>query len=179
MKISKREMVIGVATLFTVLFGLTYGLGGSKIEEQRTMAEQKTRLLRQIKLHKRILEEQKNWTGRLEELQSQLPVYGQRVSVNGEILKTIKRMADKHKLDLTKSRTDPESAVGNLFELSVICDWEGELDALVHFLYEINEQGLRFDVRELTIRPDAKRAGIIRGDMIIDCAYRRDTAEES
>jgi len=176
---SKREMVIGVATLFTVLFGLTYGLGGSKIEEQRTMAEQKTRLLRQIQLHKRILEEQKNWTGRLEELQAQLPVYGQRVSVNGEILKTIKRMADKHRLDLTKSRTDPESAVGNLFELSVVCDWEGELDALVHFLYEINEQGLRFDVRELTIRPDAKRAGIIRGDMIIDCAYRRDTAKES
>lgn len=179
MKISKREMVIGVIALFTVLFGLTYGLGGSKIKEQRMIAEQKTRLLRQIKLDKRILEEQKNWTGRLDELQAQLPVYGPRVSVNGEILKTIKRMADKHKLDLTKSRSDPESAVGNLFELSVVCDWEGELDALVHFLYEINEQGLRFDVRELTIRPDAKRAGIIRGNMIIDCAYRRDTAEGS
>lgn len=179
MKISRREMIIGVATLFTVLFGVTYGLGGSKIEEQRKMAEDKTRLLRQIKLHQRILEEKESWRGRLEELQAQLPVYDQRVSVNGEILKSIKRVADQHKLDLTKSRTDPEKAIGNLFELSVVCEWEGELDALVHFLYAVNEQGLRFDIRELTIRPDAKRAGIIRGSIIIDCAYRRSTAEES
>lgn len=179
MKISKREMIIGIATLFTVLFGLTYGLGGSKIEEQRNLAEDKARLLRQIKLHQRILKEQEKWAGRLEELQAQLPAYDQRVSVNGEILKSIKRIADRHKLDLTKSRTNPEQAVGNLFELSVVCDWEGELDALVHFLFEVNEQGLRFDVRELTVRPDAKRAGILGGDIIIDCAYRRTGDDES
>ncbi|MBL7016446.1 MAG: hypothetical protein ISR84_02695 [Kiritimatiellales bacterium] len=173
MKISRREMFIGVITLFAVLFGLTYWMAGAKIAKQREMAEDKVRLLRQIELHKRILAEQENWTGRLSELQQQLPVYDLRSSVSGKILTTIKSMADKNGLDLTKSRADKEKQVGTLYELSVTCDWQGELDELVHFLHEINKQGLRFDIRELSVRPDAKQVGILRGDMIIECAYRR------
>ncbi len=178
MKMSRREMMIGVATLFTLLFGVTYWLGGSKIAEHREMREQKDRLTRQIELDKRILQEKEGWTERLAELQEQLPVYDRKVYVTGEIQKQIKRIADKNKLDFTKSRSDAEKRAGSLYELSVACDWEGELDALVHFLYEINEKGLRFDVRELSVRPDAKRAGILRGDMTIACAYRR-AGEES
>lgn len=179
MKLSRREMVIGAVTMFTLLFGFTYWLGGTRIEEQRDLTQEKERLLRQIELHKRILDEQENWTGRLEELKAQLPVYNRRVSVTGEILKTIKGMADQNGLDLTKSRSAPEEQVGTLYELSVSCDWEGELDALVHFLYTIQTQGIRFEIRQLTIRPDAKRAGILRGDMTIDCAYRRSIDAES
>jgi cell division protein FtsB len=170
---SRREIITGIITLFVVLFGLTYWLGGSKIAEQRELAEEKVNLRRQIELHKRIIEEQEKWTGRLAELQEQLPVYERRVSVNGQLMQDIKNLADRNRLDLTKSRTDRERKVGTLYEISVICDWEGEIDHLVHFLYEVNQQGLRYDIRELTIRPDAKRAGILRGDMTIECAFRR------
>lgn len=173
MKISKRETIIGLVTLFTVLFGLTYWLAGSQIAEQREIAEDKVRLRRQIELHKRILEEKDRWIGRLNELQAELPVYETGISVSGKILTTIKDLADQHGLDLRKSRPESEKQVGTLYEISVICDWQGELDELVHFLFEMNEQGLRFDIRELSVRPDAKRAGILRGDMIIQCAYRR------
>lgn len=173
MKISRREMVIGVATLFIALFGVTYWLGGSKIAKLRDLHEDKIRLERQIQLNKRILEEKEGWTSRLAELQKQLPVYDRKVYVTGEIQKRIKRIADKNKLDFTKSRSDSEKRVGNLYELSVASNWEGKLEALVHFLYELNEQGLQYDVRELSIRPDAKRAGILRGDMTVACAYRR------
>lgn len=173
MKISRREMLIGIVTLFAGLFGATYWMGGSKIAEQRQLAEEKEQLLRQMALHKRIIEQQGSWTNRLAELHAQLPVYDRKVSVTGEILKEIKSMADGNGLDLTKSRADREKQVGTLYELSVICDWEGELEELVRFLYEVNGRGLRFDIRELSVRPDAKRAGILRGDMIIDCAYLR------
>ncbi len=179
MKISRREMLICVITLFAILFGLTYWLGGTKISEQRTMAEDKIRLLRQIELHKRIVVEQKNWTGRLEELQAQLPVYNQRISVTGKILSTIKSIADKHGLDLTKSRADKEKQVGMLYKLSVTCVWQGELDELVHFLHALSEQGLRFDIRELSVRPNAKQANLLDGNMIIDCAYRRADEEKA
>ena len=173
MKITKREITIGIATLFATLFGLTYWFGGSKIAEQRDMREDKDRLQRQIKLHKKILAEKENWIDRLSELQEQLPVYDQKIHVSGEIQKEIKRIADKARLDFPKSRSEPEKRVGSLYELRVACDWEGELDALVHFLYEINRKGLRFDIRELSVRPDAKRAGILRGNITIACAYRR------
>jgi hypothetical protein len=177
MKISKREMVIGVAALVTILFGFTYWVAGSSFAEQRTLTEERERLERQIKLHTRILEEKETWMDRLGELQEQLPVYAPNVSVTGEILKNIKRIADQNQLDLTKSRSEPEKQVGSLYELSVTCDWEGELEALVHFLYEIHTQGIRYDIRDLNVRPDAKRIGILRGGMTIDCAFLREAPD--
>ena len=173
MKISRREMLIGIITLFCVLFGLTYWMAGAKIAEQREIAEDKVRLLRQIQLHKRILEEQTVWTNRLAELQAELPVYETGISVNGEIRSMITDMAQKHGLTPNKIRTGTEKKVGMLYEMTVTCDWRGELDQLVHFLYEINQQGLRFDVSEISVRPDAKEIGILNGDMTIECAYRR------
>jgi len=176
-KISRREMLIGVITLFCVLFGLTYWMGSSKIAEQREQAEKKTRLQRQIQLHKKILDEQTTWTNRLAELQAELPVYEQGNSVSGEILTTISSMANKHGLDLNTSHAGTEKRVGTLYETTVTCSWRGELDELVYFLHEINEQGLRFDIRGISVRPNAKEVGILNGNMTIECAYRRAAAE--
>ena len=173
MKMSKREIIIGMATLAAILFGFTYWMAGSKISEHREMAEEKIHLKRQIKLHQRILEEKKNWIGRLDTLQSQIPVYNRRTSVNIELPKMIKRMADQHGLDLLQTTPVDNDQIGSLYELSVRCDWQGDLEALVHFLHELHAQGIRFDVRKIDIKPIAKQEGLLKGSMIINCAYRQ------
>lgn len=175
MKISQRETVLGLIALTAVLFGLTYWLAGSRIAEQRRLGEEKQRLLRQIELHKRILDEKDRWISRLEELQSQLPVYGEKTSVTAELLKEIKRTADQYGLDLVRTQPYREEQVGSLYELGVSCSWEGELDALVRFLFDLHSQGIRFDVRQLNAQPDARGEGRLKGSMIIECAYRRET----
>ena len=176
MKMSKREIIIGMVTLAMVLFGFTYWMAGSKISEQREMASEKTHLRRQIKLHKRILKEKKNWIGRLEALQSALTVYDRRTSVSVMLSKEIKRMADDHGLDLTRTQPGDEKKIGSLHELNVYCEWLGDLDAVVHFLYALHSQGIRFDVHQISIKPVAKQEGMLKGSMNINCAYRR--AEE-
>ena len=173
MNLSRRETTIAVLTLALLLGGVTYWLSGTKISEQRRLAEEQERLLRQIQLHKRILNEQNSWTSRLEELQAQLPVYDEKISITAELMKEIKRMADKHRIDLLRTQPYREEQIGSLFELGVSCNWEGNLDGLVHFLYELNSQGLRFDVRQINITPDPNRESILKGSMIIDCAYRK------
>lgn len=178
MKASKRETLLGLITLTAVLFGLTYWLAGSRIEEQRLIREDKTRLLRQIELHKRIIENQETWYERLEELQAQVPVYDEGISITAELLKLIKRTADEHGLDLVRTQPYREEQVGSLYELGVSCNWEGRLEALVHFLYDLHRQGIRFDVRQLTVQPDAQRDRILKGSMIIDCAYRKGTGTQ-
>ena len=178
MKISNREIVIGMITLAVILFGFTYWMAGSKIAEQREMKSGKIRLRRQIELHKRILDEKENWIGRLDALQSQLPTYGRKTSVNVELPKKIKRIADHHGLDLPQTQPVGEEQVGSLYELSVRCEWQGSLDALVHFLYELHEQGIRFDVRKIDIKPVAKQKDMLKGSMIINCAYRREKESE-
>lgn len=173
MKISSREILIGIITLFCVLFGLTYWIGGSQIAEQREMAENKVHLLWNIQIDKRILEEQTGWNDRLAELQAELPVYEPGISVSGKILRSIRSVADKNGLEFVRSRADRERQAGTLYETTVTCDWRGKLEQLTRFLYEMNQQGLRFDIRELTVRPDSKQAGVLYGDMAIACAYRR------
>lgn len=173
MKISPRETILGMLTLTVILFGFTYWMAGSKISEQKEMAAEKTRLRRQIQLHKRILEERKNWIGRLNELQSTLPVYDRKYPATVALPKEIKRMADKHRLNLPLTQPEGEQQIGSLHELSVRCDWQGKIDALIHFLYDLHSKGIRFDVRQINIKPIAKQEGQLKGSMIINCAYRR------
>lgn len=174
MKVSRRELFLGLITLTSVLFGLTYWLAGSRIVEYRQIKTDKARLLHQIKLHKRILAEKDSWQSRLEELQAQLPVYNEKTAITSELLKHIKRTADGYGLNLNRTQASRgEVQTGTLYEIGVSCSWEGTLDALVKFLYDLKQQGIRFDVRQLTAEPDAQRDRILKGAMTIDCAYRK------
>ena len=173
MKMSKRETVLLLITLVAVLFGLTYWMAGSRIAEHREMKNSKTRLLREIEINKRILAEKDGWYSRLEELQSQLPEYDEKVVVSAKMPTIISQIAATHGLSLGKTTPSPEKQVGSLYELRISVTWDGTLDQLVHFLYDIQMQGIRFDVREFNATPDAQREGILRGSMNIDCAYRK------
>jgi hypothetical protein len=178
MKMSNRELTLGIGTLALILFGITYWVGGDSIAEQREMATQKTRLHHQIKLHKRILQEKETWIGRLDTLQAQLPVYDHLVQVNIQLPDEIRRIANQHRLNLSLIQPEgSEEQIGSLYELKVRCDWQGDLNAVVHFLHELHAQGLRFDVRQISIKPVAKQEEQLKGSMIINCAYRR--AEEN
>jgi Tfp pilus assembly protein PilO len=178
MKVSKRETILGLLTLAAVLFSLTYWLAGSRIQKQREMQKEKTRLLHQIQLHKKILAEKDAWYGRLEELQSGLPVYDAKIPIGTELVKLINRTAEKSGLYLVRTQPSPEKQTGSLYEISVSCVWEGSLDALVQFLYELQTQGARFDVLQLSAQPDAQRDRILKGSMIINCAYLKNPQSE-
>ncbi len=173
MKMSNREIIIGMVTLAAILFGFTYWMGGSKISEQKEMGSEKTRLRRQIKLHKRILDEKESWIGRLDTLQAELPVYDRRIPVSVLLSKEIKGMADEHGLDLTRTQPGVEKQVGTLYEINVSCEWVGDLEALTHFLYALHSKGIRFDVWQINIKPVAKQENLLKGSMGINCAYRR------
>ena len=173
MKISRRETALGLIALTAILFGLTYWLAGSRIDEQRRIKTDKVRLLRQIELHKRILVEKDTWYSRLEELQTQLPLYDEKTAITAELLKLIKRTADEYGLDLVRTQPYSEKQTGTLYELGVSCNWEGQLESLVRFLYDIQKQGIRFDILQFNAQPDAQRDRILKGSMIINCAYRK------
>jgi Tfp pilus assembly protein PilO len=178
-KISKRETLLVLIALTVILFGLTYWLAGSRIDEQRRIKQDKVRLLRQIELHKRILAEKDSWYSRLEALQSQLPLYDEKTAITAELLKLIKRTADEHGLDLVRTQPYREEQTSSLYELGVSCNWEGTLESLIRFLYDLQKQGVRFDVLQLNAQPDAQRDRILKGSMIIDCAYRKNLKPEN
>jgi len=174
MKITEREMILGVATLACVLFGTTWYVADKKMDTWQSRKTQIEKLRQQISLHQNAIKMQDNWMGELETLQQDLRVFNDdQRSVSPQLMKTIKGLSDKHALEIKRSQPYSEKPTGNLFELGINCTWEGSLDALVGFLADLQQQGVRYDVRTLNIQPVGKNSGKLEGNMVINCAYTR------
>ena len=174
MKISQREMVLGVVTLAAVLAGGTWYVIDGKVDDWKSKANEIEKTQQQIRQYKTAIKMQENWLDDLNALQSNLRVFdtGKR-SVAPDLMKTIKGISDQHELDITRTQPYAEKPTGDLFELGINCTWQGSLDALVGFLADLQQQGLRYDVRQLNITPSGKGTGQLKGNMVIHCAYTR------
>ena len=174
MKITQREMVLGVLTFAAVLGGATWYIVDSKIDDWKAKANAIEKKEQQIRHYQTAIKMQENWLGELNALQSKLRVFdsGQR-SVSPELMKTVKAISAKHNLDITRSQPYAEKPTGDLFELGINCTWESKLGAMVDFLTELQQQGVRYDIRQLNVTPVGKNTGKLKGNMVIHCAYTR------
>ncbi len=179
MNISQREMILGAATLTAVLIGLTWYIVDSKAEEWKAKANEIEKAKQQIRHYEAAIKMQENWLDELNALQGDLRVFNsQNHSVSPELMKTIKSISSKHGLDITRSQPYNEKSTGNLFELGINCTWQGKLVAMVNFLTDLQQQGVRYDVRQLNVTPVGKNTGELKGNMVIHCAYTRKPAAD-
>lgn len=174
MKITQRELILGVATMACVLAGLTWYAADRKTDEWQAKKSEIERLRQQINLHQNAIKMQETWQGDLETLQRELRVFNaDGRSVAPELMQTIKAVSSKHGLDITRNQPYNEKPTGDLFELGINCTWEGSLAAMVGFLAELQQQGVRYDVRSLTVTPAGNDSNKLKGNMVIHCAYTR------
>jgi len=174
MKVSQREMVLGVATLAAVMVGITWLMVTRKMPEYKDMAIEIRQLRQQIQFNKNAITKQEDWIGELNELQKDLRVLDSKIkSPAPELMNTIRTIANKHQVEIIKNSPRDEKPIGDLFELAINCTWQGNLEALVDFLTELQQQGVRYDVRTLNIRPLGKNTGKLSGNMLIHCAYTK------
>ncbi|QBG46208.1 hypothetical protein EGM51_01865 [Verrucomicrobia bacterium S94] len=174
MKISQREMILGVATLTLIMGGLTYIVIHNKMAVHRTNKTKIENLKQQILLDEARIRMQQNWIEELNERQKDLRVFDtEQRSVSPELMKSINSIAGRHGLHITRNQPRSENPTGDLFELPINCVWDGTLESLVNFLTELQQQGVRYDVRSLTVQPAGKNSGKLKGNMVIHCVYTR------
>ena len=179
MKISQREMFLGVATLAAVLGGIAWYLVDSRTEEWKAKANTITKAEQQIRQYQTAIKMQEDWLDELNALQAGLRKFEvEQRSVSPELMKTIKSISSKHELDITRSQPYNEKPTGDLFELGINCTWQGSLEAMVGFLAELQQQGVNYDVRQLNVTPVGKNTGKLKGNMVIHCAYTRQQPAE-
>ena len=97
--------------------------------------------------------------------------------MEAELLQALEKMVGQHNLALTRREAAPERQAGDLFETAITCYWEGDLAALVNFLYAQQSQGAVSDVRQLSVQPAGGKdvpADRLKGTFTIDYAYRRE-----
>lgn len=174
MKISQREMFLGILTLTAALGGITWFAINSKIATHKANKVEITQLQQQIRIDKQRIQLQDEWMADLNALQKNLRVFDTKQrSVSPELMKTIKNISKKHGLEITRNQPYGEKPTDDLFELGINCTWEGKLDALVGFLTELQQQGVRYDVRTLNITPGGRRTNRLKGNFVVNCAFTR------
>jgi hypothetical protein len=180
MKITQREMGLGVVTLAAVLIGITWYMVDHRIDEWKAKAGAIQKTEQQIRQYLRAIQMQDEWLDELNELQAGLRVFENNGrSVAPELMKIIKSISDKHGLDITRNQPYDEIPTGDLFEMGINCTWQGSLESIVGFLTELQQQGVNYDVRQLNITPVGRNTGNLKGNMVIHCAYTRKEQTEA
>jgi len=173
MRMSPREMVLGWLTLVAVLGGVSYWWGTARFEDWKKMRRQMEEARRRIEWIERSIRRRPEWDRRFRELSGQLPEYAADQDVTAEILKRLEKTARQHGFQLLRREPEKEKDLGELFQVAVNCSWQGSLEALVHFLYDIQSSGVMFDVAQLTASPAQGGPGKLKGTLKLVAAYRR------
>jgi Tfp pilus assembly protein PilO len=174
MTLNKRETILAVITLFAVLAGGTYWLLEPRLEAWQSANEEVDYLMARHAASQRLIAQRGDLDQRLNVLRERLPQYPVGMDViTSQLLRNLQGFADEHGLTLIRREPEPEREIGDLFEAAITCTWEGELNALVRFLYALQAQGAIVDIRQLTITPVQGAPNRLRGNFTVDYAYSR------
>ena len=113
------------------------------------------------------------WTAKYEQMRDLMPIFPYEKDVDTHWLNIMDSAASQNGFTIARRQTSKEVEVGDVYELPVDCkDWEGSLESLVKFLYDLHQAGAMLDVRQLFIRPSSK-PGFLKGTFTLYCAYMR------
>lgn len=172
MKLRPRELLLLFLTAVVALFAGTFFVAKGRIEEWKEISRQAQELHRQIELQERLVETRGKWETELKQLAKSLPVFPADKKMDVYWLATMDEIAAARGMTISKRQAGEEKKVGDLYELPIECsDWEGTLEALVRFLYDLQEKSGMLDVRQLFIKP--KGQGVLRGRFSLVCAYAK------
>ena len=176
MKMSAREIILGILTIGVVLFGLTALLAKPKIDELKEVNEQRRVIINSIKIEKRLVEKRDSWEERLAEMSQLLPMEPADKDMDVHWLSVMDRVASKHGVKIKKRMAGEEVQQGDVYELPIECkEWEADLGSLVNFLFELQSEGAMLDIRQLLVKPKGK--GVLKGRFTLYCAYTREKTE--
>ncbi len=173
---TRRDFNMVMIMIAVLLLGLTYLLADPMIRQWREASSVRDRLERDRAMVQRSLDRRGEYEGKLKDLRSTLPVYGINEAVGASLLQQVRKLADENRVVTTRITPDVEKNIGDLFEQSIECTWEAELEPLVRFLYAVQIAGATLDIRQMNIAPSQDTR--LKGNMKIFFAYQRGERKE-
>ena len=123
----------------------------------------------------RLIAEKARWDAAYEAEKEHMPTFASGKATDTEWLRKTGAIAAANLVQVSQRGAKKESLdIDDVTVLPIDMTWEASLEALVKFLYalENSEEGL-FDVASLNVRP-GQRKGYLRGTFTINCAYMRE-----
>ncbi len=173
MKISQRELILGWCTGLVLLTGMTYWVIHPRLAAWQEMRHYHQAVTEQIKLAQRLVDQRPQWVERMDKLRTSVDRHPADRDVTADYLRLLERLAGESNLTLIKRNAQKEKAFGDLLELLIDCTWEGELEALVRFIYALEKQSAVMDMEELTVSLVSGKDAKLKGNFVIVCIYSR------
>lgn len=178
MTLAPRESMLLLATLTLALFAGTATVVRPKYREWREVRERQEDVRLRIEQDRRLVEQRSHWAEQLGEVSAALPVYPMDRRMDVHWLTVLDRLASRRGLKLLRHEAGEERRIGEIYELPIECrEWEGSLEAVVLFLFDLQNERAMLDVRQMVIRP--KSQSLLRGQFTLFCAYARGREEET
>ncbi len=172
MTITRRETILGIATLAAAAYGGLIYLASGQLASWRLLQTEKAQLQDSIRRSEALVGERERWASEMEQLQALMPQFPADMQMDVYWKREMDLKATKHDLKIVNYEAGAEQREGPIYELPVFCRrWDGTLDSLVHFLFDLQSEGAMLDVRYLHIKPKDKV--IHEGRFDLYCAYRR------
>ena len=172
MKVTARELILLVITLGVALFGVTALLSRAKIDEWKAVRREQAEVRDEIAEDQRLLTTRDQWAEKFESLKTFLPQFPAEQKMDVHWLALMDQLAAQHGVRITKRQVGEEKPMGDVVELPIeVRDWEGSLDAITHFLFDLQAQGAMLDVRQILMKPNEQK--VLRGRFLLYCAYTR------
>lgn len=175
MKLTQREINLGLITLGVVLLGFAFSLCSDQLESWRDARKEETLLSHKKIKMERLYAQREVLDGRLKGLLQTLPAYPLAKDVTSDSLRKVQNLASKSELQLRSLDPSKERQVGDsdIYELAITCNWQGSLESLVKFLHSLRLDGAQLDIRQINMAPLPRQIGMLKGSFVVDCAYSR------
>jgi hypothetical protein len=174
MKLSSREVGLGITTGAFLLFGLTIWVGAPKIKIWQERIETQKDQVRRIEVLERLVGDRARWDKRLADLHVRLSRYPAAMDVTADYLKILGRVAKDNNITLVQIKPQKEKRQGDCFEMPIDCTWEGDLNGLVHFLYALEQENVTMDMEDLSVSLVAGGKERLKGNFTLMCIYTRE-----
>jgi hypothetical protein len=166
-------LILGVVLLYGVA-ALSYSPKKTSLNIAKRNYEREAKKLQEERV---LIAARAEWTQRYETMRSMMPPFPYEKDVVTYWLSMMDTAATRQGLTISNRQANKEIEVGDVYELPLDCSsWEGSLEQLVKFLYDLDQKGAMLDMRQITIRPSNK-PGILKGSFTLYCAYMRGDAK--
>jgi hypothetical protein len=175
MTMSGREKAIAAITLVVLLYGVLGLLAGKRLDAWRAKRLEYRQACVTLDQQRKLIAQRQLWQKNYGAVRDLMPVFPADKPVDTYWLGVMDNAASANKLNILKRLVGGEKLVGDVYELSIDCkEWEGTLDALVHFLYSLESAGVMLDMRQMFIRPSPADHSRLKGSFVLYCAYMRE-----
>jgi hypothetical protein len=171
-------MVFGSALAFLLLGAMWFmGVSESWTKSRKSYENARKKRVRED----RLIAETQKWNDAYGAEKEKMPVFPEGEDGDTYWLRRMDEIAEANYISIPRRQAGEEVQVGDVYERMIeVRDFEGALESLVKFGYALhNAEASMFDIRSITLRPNSKNKGFLKGSFTMACAYMRDAEAES